>query len=249
MKATTQPTMEDRLLARGRPKTRPVLRMQWKELLFLHWSWEEREIQASLPPGLFVDTFEGKAWLAIVPFFMKKVHPVALPCLPWLSNFLELNVRTYVHDGAGLPGVWFYSLVCSQPLAVAIARRFFHLNYIHARMEATIDPSGRCSYKARRRGFEEAAFRYGSSGAKAVAEPGSLEFFLVERYVLFSAGRKQELHAGRVHHVPYRIGPAAVEEWSFAPATAAGFRSPLRPADHAMVAEDLDVLAWPIRPS
>ncbi|MGB8465317.1 MAG: DUF2071 domain-containing protein, partial [Terrimicrobiaceae bacterium] len=139
--------------------------------------------------------------------------------------------------------------VCSQPLAVAIARRFFHLNYIHARMEATIDPSGRCSYKARRRGFEEAAFRYGSSGAKAVAEPGSLEFFLVERYVLFSAGRKQELHAGRVHHVPYRIGPAAVEEWSFAPATAAGFRSPLRPADHAMVAEDLDVLAWPIRPS
>ena len=125
--------MEERLLVRGRPKTKPVLQMQWKELLFLHWSWDAREIQATLPTGLFADTFDGKAWLAIVPFFMRKVHPMVLPCLPWLSNFLELNVRTYVHDGAGVPGVWFYSLVCNQPLVVELARRWYHLNYVHAR--------------------------------------------------------------------------------------------------------------------
>jgi uncharacterized protein len=241
------PTMEDRLLARERPRTRPILDMEWKELLFLHWSWEEREIQATLPPGLFADTFAGKAWLAIVPFFMRRVHPMGLPSLPWLSNFLELNVRTYVHDGAGVPGVWFYSLVCNQPLAVEIARRFFHLNYVNACMEARIDSSRTCSYKVRRRGFEEADFRYRAFGAKAAAEPGSLEFFLVERYVLFSAGHKQHLYAGRVHHVPYRIGPAEVENWSFVPAMADGFGSPARPADHAMVAEDLEVQAWPIR--
>ena len=142
LKATSQPTMEERLLVRGRPKTKPVLQMQWKELLFLHWSWDAREIQATLPAGLFADTFDGKAWLAIVPFFMRKVHPMGLPCLPWLSSFLELNVRTYVHDGAGVPGVWFYSLACNQPLAVELARRFFHLNYVHARMGARIDTHG-----------------------------------------------------------------------------------------------------------
>jgi len=239
--------MEDRLLARERPGTKPVLRMRWEQLLFLHWAWDAREIQETLPPGLFVDTFDGKGWLAIVPFFMKRVHPRGLPCLPWLSDFLELNVRTYVHNGAGLPGVWFYSLVCNQPLAVELARLCFHLNYIHACMEARVERNEICSYSARRRGFEEATFRYGASGAKASAEAGSLEFFLVERYVLFSAGRKHQLYAGRVHHVPYRIGPALVEKWSFTPAMADGFGGPVRPADHTMVAEDIEVDAWPIR--
>jgi uncharacterized protein len=248
LKATNQPTMEERLLVRERPKAKPILQMQWKKLLFLHWSWDAREIQATLPAGLFADTFDGKAWLAIVPFFMRRVHPMPLPCLPWLSNFLELNVRTYVHDGAGVPGVWFYSLVCNQPLVVELTRRWYHLNYVHARMEARIDQTETCTYTARRYGFEEAYFHYRSSGAKSAAEPGSLEFFLIERYVLFSCcGPKRHLYAGRVHHVPYRIGPAAVAKWSFIPAMADGFRSPDRPADHAMLAEDIDVQAWPIR--
>ena len=172
---------------------------------------------------------------------------MVMPSLPWLSNFLELNVRTYVHDGAGVPGVWFYSLVCNQPLAVEFARRWFHLNYVHARMKAGIDQNGMCAYTARRHGFDEASFRYGSSERKIPAEPGSLEFFLFERYVLFSIGRKGEVYAGRVHHASYRIGPAVVEEWSFVPAMADGFRSPHLPADHAMVAEDLEVQAWPIK--
>jgi uncharacterized protein YqjF (DUF2071 family) len=202
---------------RGKPSAKPALRMQWKQLLFLHWSWDAREIQGTLPDGLFVDTFDGKAWLAIVPFFMRRVHPMGLPCLPWLSNFVEL------------------------------ARRFFHLNYVHARIEARIDTHNVCSYKARRHGIAEASFRYGPSGAKAPARPGSLEFFLVERYVLFSGGRIRQLSAGRVHHVPYRIGPAALEKWSFIPAMADGFKRPAGPADHVMVAEDIEVRAWAIQ--
>jgi uncharacterized protein len=222
--------------------------MRWQRLLFLHWSWDAREIQSTLPAGLFVDTFEGKAWLAIVPFFMRRVHPAGLPCLPWLSDFLELNVRTYVHDAAGLPGVWFYSLVCNQPLAVELARRCFHLNYVHARMKALLDRKGICSYRVRRRGYPQASFRYGSLGARVPADPASLEFFLIERYVLFSAGRDGQLHLGRVHHAPYRFGAASVEEWSFVPAMADGFGNPAQPPDHTMVADDIDVEAWRIRP-
>jgi uncharacterized protein YqjF (DUF2071 family) len=239
--------MEDRLRARERPQSKSILRMRWEQLLFLHWEWDAQEIQKTLPPGLFVDTFDGKGWLAIVPFFMKRVHPRGLPCLPWLSDFLELNVRTYVYDETGLPGVWFYSLVCNQPIAVELARRCFHLNYVHASMEARVDRNSICSYSARRRASDEATFRYGASGAKATAKPDSLEFFLVERYVLFAAGRKRRLYAGRVHHVPYKVGPALVEKWSFIPAMADGFEGPGRSADHMMVAEDIEVDAWPIR--
>jgi uncharacterized protein len=241
------PSIEERLLVREGPGKLPVLQMRWRQLLFLHWAWNVQEIQATLPRGLYVDTFAGKAWLAIVPFFMEAVHPTGLPCLPWLSNFLELNVRTYVHDGAGLPGVWFYSLLCNQPIAVELARRCYHLNYIHARMQARVDQNQTCNYRVWRQGFEEAFFRYGPSGKPAVAQTGSLEFFLVERYVLFSAARRGRLFAGRVHHFPYRLCPGSLEQWSFVPAAADGFADPGRPADHVMVAEHLDVEAWPLR--
>ena len=243
-----EPTIEDRLFARAKPQAIPVLHMQWKRLLFLHWAWSAKEVQDTLPRGLFVDTFDHQAWLGIVPFFMRRVRPSGLPPVPWLSNFLELNVRTYVHDGAGVPGVWFYSLVCNQPLAVEIARRGFNLNYVHARMSAHIGPDGTCAYKARRLGYPEAEFRYGSRKPPLATEPGSLEFFLVERYVMFSADRQRRLHAGKVFHLPYRIAQAEVEKWSFVPAVADRFKDPSAPADHAVVAEKLDVEAWPIRP-
>ncbi|HEY5743096.1 MAG TPA: DUF2071 domain-containing protein, partial [Terrimicrobiaceae bacterium] len=219
----------------------------WDQLLFLHWAWDVHEIQKTLPKGLFVDTFDGKAWLGIVPFFMARVHPRGLPCVPWLSDFLELNVRTYVHDGAGLPGVWFYSLTCNQPLAVELARRCFHLNYIHARMDGHVDGEGICSYKVQRPNFPQATFRYGAAGAKAESKLGSLEFFLVERYVLFAANAKRQLFSGRIHHNPYRIGPASVESWSFTPAIADGFGSCATGADHAMLADTLQVEGWPIK--
>ena len=112
------------------------MRQCWSGLLFLHWPVDPAMIQSRLPDGLFVDTYDNKAWLGVVPFFMDRVRPVMLPPVPGLSWFLELNVRTYVHDAQGRPGVWFFSLDCNQPLAVEIARRFFHLPYEHAAMKA-----------------------------------------------------------------------------------------------------------------
>lgn len=243
---TSPPTLESRLACRERPAGWPVLFMRWEKLLFLHWAWDPGTIQKTLPEGLRVDTYEGQAWLGVVPFFMRRVHPTGLPCVPWLSDFLELNVRTYVYDAQGRPGVWFYSLACNQPVAVELARRFFHLNYVHARMEARIE-AGVVFYRSRRGEGAGAEFQYPLGGSTHQAEPGSLEFFLVERYRLFSADRKGRIHSGRVHHVPYRVTPVGVKTWSFVPAEADGFAFPARGPDHALVAEDLAVEAWTIR--
>lgn len=230
---------------RTRPAGRPVLRMRWERLLFLHWRWSAPEIQRRLPRGLHVDTFDGSAWLAVVPFFMRRVHPAGLFPVPGVSDFLELNVRTYVRDERGVPGVWFFSLACNQPLAVEVARRGFHLNYVHARMRASAGLRV-VEYSSRRGRSPGADFRYGPAGDLRAASPGSLEFFLVERYVLFSADRRGRLHAGRVHHAPYRIAPADVSAWSFQPACDDGFPDPGRRPDHAVVAADVAVDAWPI---
>lgn len=117
------PDTAARLRAREPDGRRPaVMHQRWESLLFLHWRVPAATIQQTLPAGLTVDTFEGEAYLGISPFFMRQVRPTGLPAVPWLSDFLELNVRTYVYNADGVPGIWFYSLDCDQPLAVAGAR-------------------------------------------------------------------------------------------------------------------------------
>lgn len=177
----------------------------WTDLLFAHWEVPPEAVQRTLPAGLTVDTWEGRAYLGVVPFWMRRIRPIGLPPMPWLSNFLELNVRTYVHDRHGRPGVWFYSLDCTQPVAVWVARAQFGLPYFHARMKARGTADRTVQYESRRWQSDAAgkfAYRFGAS--RDVAAPGTLEFFLIERYLLFAQHRGRLL-CGQVHHAPYPL--------------------------------------------
>ncbi|WAC21268.1 DUF2071 domain-containing protein [Luteolibacter sp. SL250] len=242
------PTDELRLEMRQRPSGRPVMFQRWSELLFLHWKIEPAEIQRRLPEGLHVDTFGGEAWIGVVPFFMERIRPVGLPAVPWLSWFLELNVRTYVHDDLGRPGVWFFSLDCNQPLAVEFARKFFHLPYQHARMSAE-RIGGEILYHSRRRGAGHpiATFRYARTVDAVPAGEGTLEWFLAERYLLFSTNRAGRIFTGQVNHTPYRIAPASCLEWSVEPLRLNGFADPGRPPDSMLLADAVDVAVFPLR--
>jgi uncharacterized protein len=204
--------IRSQLIERQRPLgLSPVMFQRWVHLLFLHWPVEPQTIQSTLPSGLQVDTFAGQGWIGIVPFFMRGVRPAGLPSVVGLSNFLELNLRTYVRDRDGRPGIWFYSLDANQPLAVWIARLCFGLPYHHAAMSAKIG-DGEIVYSSVRLGSTEALrYRYRSASDFAEAEFGSLEFFLLERYRLF-ADRRGRLSTGRVYHTPYRLGKATVHE-------------------------------------
>lgn len=192
------PSLKQRLATRDRPLGFPVMRQRWAGLLFLHWPVDPEVIAARLPRGLQVDTFDGQAWLGVVPFFMERVRPVGLPPVPWLSWFHELNVRTYVHDEQGNPGVWFFSLDCDQPVAVEIARRAFHLPYQHAAM-SSVRSGNRVQYTSQRKspGSRHADFDYESPNTTHAAVPESLEWFLVERYLLFSSNRAGKLRCGK----------------------------------------------------
>src|SRR5215207_2499820 len=154
--------LEERLRWRERPPRSPVMYQTWTDLLFAHWEVDPGLLQASLPTGLTVDTWEGRAFVGITPFFMRRVRPRGLPSLPWISYFLEMNVRTYVHDASGAPGVWFYSLDCNQPIAVWIARMLLGLPYRHAGMQARKSPTGGIDYRSAPRG-EKAKARFSYS--------------------------------------------------------------------------------------
>ena len=243
------PTDAQRMAERVRPTGRVVMRQTWAHLLFLHWAWDAAAVQRTLPAGLTVDTFDGRAWVGLVPFFMRRVRPAGLCAVPGISDFLELNVRTYVHDAQGRPGVWFYSLDCNQWLAVKVARNFFHLPYEHADLVATVAAEGgEVDYRARRRAGRgeavraESRFRYRAEPGGRATVPGTREFFLVERYTLFAHdARRGPLWAGRVAHAPYRFGAAEVSAWDDTMLRLAGFDPAGRRPDHVGAAEAVDV--------
>jgi hypothetical protein len=245
------PSLTSRLAVRDRPSFRsPAMYQSWRNLLFLHWAVEPELIQRTLPPGLHVDTFDGCAYLGVVPFFMDNIRPRFCPPVPAISNFLELNLRTYVYNDRGLAGVWFYSLDASQKLAVKVARTFFKLPYYHAEMQAKCDAYGQISYTSRRYGAPVdtlSRFRYAPYGPLRLAKPGSLEFFLVERYVLFAYDPERgRLFSGRVSHAPYRLAGVSVSAWSDPLLSLAGFEKPGRSPDHCLFSPGVDVEVFAI---
>jgi uncharacterized protein len=218
---------------------------RWLHLLFLHWSLSPAIVQATLPLGLQTDTFEGNAWVGIVPFFMRGVRPAGFVAVPGISNFLELNLRTYVLDDYGRPGIWFYSLDANQALAVLLARAAFALPYKFAEMRARIS-DGEVDYRSHRFGVKKTLhYQYRPIEQLGEARFGSLEFFLVERYRLF-ASRRNRLFTGRVHHSPYQLCKVAVPAADPELFAIDGFETPARPPVHTMYSRRVDVAVYPI---
>ena len=236
----------DRLLrARVRPTRRPVMRQSWDDLFFLHWEYAAEAIQSRLPAGLTVDTFEGKAYLGVVGFRMNAVRPLGLPALPWLSYFNELNVRTYVRDASGEPGVWFFSLDCDRAPAVMIARAGFGLPYEHAAMSFGPGLAQSC----RRQGEQETAqYAWSAVSSPQIATPGSLEFHLAERYSFFSV-RGGRLVRGQVHHAPYELSSTDTAAWSDLPLRWDGFDVSGRPPDLAHCCQGVVIEAFSLVPA
>lgn len=237
------PTLDDRQRVSDRPGDPAVMSQRWTNLLFLHWEVSPDQIQQTLPAGLTVDLHGGKAYLGLVPFYMRDIRPRFAPALPGVSHFLEMNVRTYVHDRHGNPGVWFYSLDANRSLAVAIARRFFHLPYHRAKMSAH-QKNGLIGYRCERlsRPGEPSTFSYRGGKALAGPEPGSLDYFLLERYLLFAHDPKRNrLLSGQVHHRPYPVHTAVVNSFSSDAPRQAGFDLNGKPPTHAAFSPGVDV--------
>ncbi len=184
-----------------------IMKQTWNDLLFAHWPVKPERILPTLPPGLRLDTFEGQAWIGLVPFWMSGVLPRGIPDWPVfspLSTFPELNVRTYVTDRNGeKPGVWFYSLDAANRLAVETARRWFRLPYFQAQMRTWHDGVW-VEYRSERThpGAPPATLsgRYRPLGSVFESAPGTLESWLTDRFCLYSASRRATLYRAEIDH-------------------------------------------------
>lgn len=193
------------------PRSPWIMAQRWEDLLFAHWPAPARSLRDRIPPQLSLDTFDDSAWLGITPFRMSGVRPRGLPALPGLSAFPEINVRTYVR-AREKPGVFFFSLDAGNSIAVALARRLFHLPYHHAAMSVESAGDG-ISYRSRRLVSDAPAefeADYEPFGDQFRSQPGTLEHFLTERYCLYAAEGKA-IYRAEIHHRPWPLRRAQVE--------------------------------------
>ena len=225
-----------------------IMTQTWHDLLFAHWPVAVDHVRGLVPPGLELDLFEREAWLGVIPFHLTNVAPRGTPALPWLSAYPELNVRTYVRAG-GKPGIYFFSLDAANPVAVTIARTLFRLPYYTASMQVAHD-DGAIRYRSRRttRHGPTAAFGalYRPVGDVFTAAPGTLEYFLTERYCLYTVDEHFSLRRLEIHHPPWlvRRAEAGIEENTMP--EAAGIHLPsIAPVLH--FAKRQDTVAWPLR--
>lgn len=210
---------------------------KWRDLTFLHFSLEPDVVQALLPEGLIVDTFDGKAWVGLVPFWMTGIRFPWAPPIPGTHTFPETNVRTYVHRNGQKPGVWFFSLDAANTLAVWFARRFFGLPYHRAEM--MVSGKELIQYRSvRHRGDATHQIEVQVGDTLPFPQPGSLDFFLVERYLLY-AMKAGSLYTGLVHHPPYAIHSATVRRCEESMVQAVGI-SP-GPWEHVCYSPGVDV--------
>ena len=250
----------DRLTPTLRPADRVAGYHRWWDLTFLHWRFPAAEVARLLPPELTLDTWEGDAWVGLVPFHMTGIRPWWFPAIPGVSAFAETNVRTYVHFRGREPGVWFFSLDAARSLPVRVARWKWHLPYYRAEMSVSRKGS-RLAYHSRRLwpGTTGAGSRVEIEvgdllGAKETvrsrpagqALPGTFEHFLAERYVLYSRTADGRLFSGRVHHQPYLLRQARVIDCDESLLAAAGF-APQAAPEHALFCDSVQVEVFPLR--
>jgi uncharacterized protein YqjF (DUF2071 family) len=182
----------------------------WKDLLFAHWRVPVESLRGRVPAPLVLDLFDGEAWVAVTPFLMTDVHARGLPALPGMSEFPELNFRTYVRL-RDRPGVFFFSLDADSTAAVTGARLFYRLPYHSAEMRL-IRQGDWIHYQSRRRDANaEFVGRYRPEGEVFEPAEGTLEHFLTERYALYAVLRNGQALRAEIHHPPWRLRAAEAE--------------------------------------
>jgi len=218
----------------------------WCDLLFAHWSLSPDVLRPAIPAELPIDTFDGRAWIAVTPFEVRGLRMRGTAPLPRVSRFAETNVRTYTTVG-GKPGIYFLSLDAGSRLAVAAARRTYRLPYFRADM--AIDRTGdQIVYRSRRSSAPEASLgvRYRPTGAVFRPRPGTLEHFLTERYCLYTRDGRGQLRRAEIHHPPWPLQQACADFSANTMTITRGIEPAGEPLLHFSARQD--VLIWPLAP-
>jgi len=204
------------------PQTLPRVAMMqtWRRLTFLHWRYDADVVRRMIPAGLALDTFDGAAWVGLIPF---EIHN-----LIGIPHFPETNVRTYVIGPDGSRAVWFFSLDAARLLAVIGARAGYRLPYFWASMRVTSE-GGRVRYRSRRHWPHNqhvtSDILVQPGALYQPDEIGELDHFFTARYRLYTRMGGQ-LGYAQIDHPAWPLARASLLELKQSLIEAAGFPPP-----------------------
>lgn len=206
---------------------RPVLGQMWTRLTYLHWPYDPAVVRPLLPPGVEPDVCEGSTWVGLIPFAMRQVSILGTPPLPYLSRFLETNVRLYSVGPDGSRGVVFRSLEADRLLPVLTARAAYRLPYMWSALR--LDQRGdEITYTARRRWPGPSVGTRIRIRVGRPIEATPLDHFLTARWGLHSAWGAGTAWAP-VAHEPWRLHSAELLDLDDELVQAAGLPRPQGP--------------------
>jgi uncharacterized protein len=227
------------------PESPWIMEQTWDDLLFAHWKIPQEILRRRIPQSLELDTYQGEAYIAVTPFKMRNVKFRLLPPIPTATDFLEVNVRTYVKR-EGKPGIYFFSLDASSTLSTIGARLGTNLPYHRADMSVT-EADGKFNYTSHRRD-EPAELEVSYQPVTDVFEskPGSHEEFLTERYCLYQEIIGKKLIEIDIHHVKW---PLQAAEALFAKNTITRPSGILLPDEKPLLhySRSVKVAIWPVK--
>ena len=220
------------------PVKRPVMKQQWRDLAYIHWHYDPAVVQSLLPEGIEVDTFDGSAWVGLIPFSMRNISFPFIPPVPYFGSFPEVNVRTYVKRN-GVPGVWFFSLDVNRLIPAFVARTTYFIPYCWGRASHKKDDQHLHTTVKRRwpsRSSTQIDFTIGAE----IKEPTDLAHFLSARWGLYSKGFGGRLRYAPVDHEQWQLYEANIVNLEDHLVTAAGLPAPTGEA-HVMFSPGVSV--------
>lgn len=177
---------------------------EWNKALFLHWEVEENELRKWVPSEIEIDLFEGKPWVSLVAFTMNSIRPRLLPALAPISDFHEINIRTYVKY-KGKPAVYFLSIEGGKRLSCWVAKTVSELPYRYSNIKRNEG-----EYRSENSEFGDKLdlrFTIGSP----VLEKEPIDLWLTERYALVQNGEKS-INQFEIHHVKWPVRQIILEK-------------------------------------
>ncbi|MBI1826130.1 MAG: DUF2071 domain-containing protein [Planctomycetes bacterium] len=229
------------------PRKPWTMRHSWHDLTFLHWPVSVATLRPLIPQPLTIDTFDGDAWIGVVPFSMD-FRVRNMPKIPWLGAFSEINVRTYVRLN-DKPGVWFLSLDCSSRIVTTVARTWYGLPYFNAntRVEIAKGPIRYLNDRCNGHGIARFDALVLPGGRPSRSKPDTLAHWLTERYCLYATRRSSSIIRADIQHAPWNLQEADMEVHSNTMTEPLGIKlSATQPIAH--FARRMDVLVWPPEP-
>jgi len=174
---------------------------EWNNALFLHWKVSTEELTKLIPCNILVDTFNGESWVSLVAFTMEKIRPRLLPSVSTISDFHEINVRTYLTQD-NKQGVYFLNIEAQKQVSTFVAKLLSGLPYEKATIDRQTKGKTQIYIAANKsKGFQlDVTFKIGQK----IKVKSELDNWLTERYCLY-LDKGNELYRYEIHHKPWEL--------------------------------------------